>query len=256
MSGLQEKCKSLEELRRAFDKVYVSGYAMDNKGRAALAQASQAQAGGPAGTQRAEHQSEESIGAGPAEKIDARARAGVDQTEVRVNGSVAIWVFSRSGSGDGRGFVRAAVDGNSVAALRGCARSQPGRVYPTPEGRLVFDINDFDETIRGPFEWDLKRMAASLILAGRESGQKASAVQQAVLLCFERYCALMRHLCQYAVPGGGAIPGASAGRRCARARSVFESGARYALATCATAVDGAGWREDSEKFGRGKSQRL
>ena len=35
------------------------------------------------------------------------------------------------------------------------------------DGRLVFDINDFDETIRGPFEWDVKRMAASLILAGR-----------------------------------------------------------------------------------------
>jgi len=64
--------------------------------------------------------------------------------------------------------------------------------YATPEGKLVFDINDFDETIRGPFEWDLKRMAASLVLAGRESGQKASAVQQAVLQCVERYCAQMR----------------------------------------------------------------
>src|ERR1039458_2020932 len=40
------------------------------------------------------------------------------------------------------------------------------------DGRLVFDINDFDETIRGPFEWDVKRMAASLILAGREAGAK------------------------------------------------------------------------------------
>ena len=33
--------------------------------------------------------------------------------------------------------------------------------FAAPDGRLVFDINDFDETIRGPFEWDLKRMAAS-----------------------------------------------------------------------------------------------
>ncbi len=64
--------------------------------------------------------------------------------------------------------------------------------FATPEGRLVFDINDFDETIRGPFEWDLKRMAASLVLAGRESGQKASAVQQAVFRCMERYCVQMR----------------------------------------------------------------
>jgi uncharacterized protein (DUF2252 family) len=37
------------------------------------------------------------------------------------------------------------------------------------DGRLIFDINDFDETIRGPWEWDVKRMVASLVLAGRES---------------------------------------------------------------------------------------
>ena len=64
--------------------------------------------------------------------------------------------------------------------------------YAAPDGRLVFDINDFDETIRGPFEWDLKRMAASLVLAGREAGQKTSTVQQAVVQCIERYCAQMR----------------------------------------------------------------
>ena len=64
--------------------------------------------------------------------------------------------------------------------------------YAAPDGRLVFDINDFDETIRGPFEWDLKRMAASLVLAGREAGQKTSTVQQAVVRFIERYCAQMR----------------------------------------------------------------
>jgi len=42
--------------------------------------------------------------------------------------------------------------------------------FAAPDGRLVFDINDFDETIAGPFEWDVKRMAASLMLAGREAG--------------------------------------------------------------------------------------
>ncbi|MGP8258349.1 MAG: DUF2252 domain-containing protein [Acidobacteriaceae bacterium] len=44
--------------------------------------------------------------------------------------------------------------------------------FAAPDGRLVFDINDFDETIRGPFDWDVKRMATSLILAGREAGAK------------------------------------------------------------------------------------
>ncbi len=47
--------------------------------------------------------------------------------------------------------------------------------FAAPDGRLVFDINDFDETIPGPFEWDVKRMATSLALAGREAGVKASA---------------------------------------------------------------------------------
>src|SRR5215468_652493 len=39
--------------------------------------------------------------------------------------------------------------------------------FASPERRLVFDINDFDETLPGPFEWDVKRLAASLAVAGR-----------------------------------------------------------------------------------------
>ena len=42
--------------------------------------------------------------------------------------------------------------------------------YAAPEGYLVFDINDFDETVPGPWEWDLKRLATSLVLAAREAG--------------------------------------------------------------------------------------
>lgn len=64
--------------------------------------------------------------------------------------------------------------------------------FAAPDGRLVFDINDFDETIRGPFEWDLKRMAASLVLAGRESGHKESAARDAVEQCILRYAAQMQ----------------------------------------------------------------
>jgi uncharacterized protein (DUF2252 family) len=64
--------------------------------------------------------------------------------------------------------------------------------FAAPDGRLVFDINDFDETIRGPFEWDLKRMAASLVLAGRESGHKEAIARSAVEKCVERYAAQMR----------------------------------------------------------------
>jgi uncharacterized protein (DUF2252 family) len=68
--------------------------------------------------------------------------------------------------------------------------------FAAPDGRLVFDINDFDETIHGPFEWDLKRMAASLILAGRESGHKDGSAREAVIQCITHYATLMRTLAQ------------------------------------------------------------
>jgi len=59
--------------------------------------------------------------------------------------------------------------------------------FAAPDGRLVFDINDFDETTRAPFEWDLKRLATSLILAAREAGVKDSAAHVAVSAFLERY---------------------------------------------------------------------
>ncbi len=52
--------------------------------------------------------------------------------------------------------------------------------YAAPDGHLLFDINDFDETICGPFEWDLKRLAASVVLAGREAGERDAACGDAV----------------------------------------------------------------------------
>jgi uncharacterized protein (DUF2252 family) len=42
--------------------------------------------------------------------------------------------------------------------------------FASPERRLVFDLNDFDETLPGPFEWDVKRLVASMAVAGRENG--------------------------------------------------------------------------------------
>lgn len=79
-----------------------------------------------------------------------------------------------------------------VSQLCGDAHVRNLGAYAAPDGRLVFDINDFDEAIRGPFEWDLKRMAASLVLAGRASGHKDGASRKAVEACIQRYAALMR----------------------------------------------------------------
>ena len=79
-----------------------------------------------------------------------------------------------------------------ISQLCGDAHVRNLGAYAAPDGRLVFDINDFDETIRGPFEWDLKRMAASIMLAGRTAGHKESAAQLAVQNCIARYTAQMR----------------------------------------------------------------
>ena len=64
--------------------------------------------------------------------------------------------------------------------------------YASFDDRIVFDINDFDEAIRGPFEWDVKRLATSLILAGREAGIKRPARQAAVGTFLAQYRKSMR----------------------------------------------------------------
>jgi len=54
-------------------------------------------------------------------------------------------------------------------------------IYAAPDRRLVFSVNDFDETLPGPFEWDVKRLVASFAVAGRDRGFDA-ATRQAILL--------------------------------------------------------------------------
>ena len=53
-------------------------------------------------------------------------------------------------------------------------------LWATPERNLSFDLRDFDETLPGPFEWDVKRFAASLVVAARENGVKPARAAAAV----------------------------------------------------------------------------
>ena len=64
--------------------------------------------------------------------------------------------------------------------------------FASPERRLVFDVNDFDETLPGPFEWDVKRLAASLAVAGRDNGFPAKARRKIALAAGEGYRTAMR----------------------------------------------------------------
>jgi uncharacterized protein (DUF2252 family) len=60
-------------------------------------------------------------------------------------------------------------------------------VYATPERRLVFDINDLDETLPAPWEWDVKRLAASFVLACRSNGLSEDDARDSVLACVRSY---------------------------------------------------------------------
>lgn len=60
-------------------------------------------------------------------------------------------------------------------------------IYATPERNQVFDVNDFDETLPGPWEWDIKRFTASIVVAGRTNGFPAATNRQAVLNGVQSY---------------------------------------------------------------------
>ncbi len=67
--------------------------------------------------------------------------------------------------------------------------------YASPEGNPVFDVNDFDETWPGPFEWDVKRLATSLVVRGREESMSARECRALATRCARQY---QRHLRQLA----------------------------------------------------------
>ena len=60
-------------------------------------------------------------------------------------------------------------------------------VFASPERRLVFDINDFDETLPGPWEWDVKRLAASMLIAAQDNGFPVEHQDQVVLDTVQQY---------------------------------------------------------------------
>ncbi|MFJ5831768.1 DUF2252 domain-containing protein [Streptomyces sp. NPDC093089] len=69
-------------------------------------------------------------------------------------------------------------------------------VYASPERTLLFDVNDFDETLPGPFEWDVKRLAASITVAALQNGSAKSKAHRAALAAVESYRTAMRRLAE------------------------------------------------------------
>ena len=85
------------------------------------------------------------------------------------------------------------------AQLCGDAHLSNFGVFGTPERQLVFDVNDFDETLPGPFEWDVKRLAASIVVAGRANGFDDKATRAVVMATVASYRGAIRALAELAV---------------------------------------------------------
>src|SRR5439155_18221892 len=99
------------------------------------------------------------------------------------------------GSPNGMGHDLAATPASGISVqVSGDAHLANFGVYASPERNLLFDLNDFDETLPGPWEYDIKRLAASVVVAGRSSGIGGYSCQEAATACAFSY---RRHLREY-----------------------------------------------------------
>jgi uncharacterized protein (DUF2252 family) len=84
---------------------------------------------------------------------------------------------------------------NLEVQLCGDAHLSNFGLYASPERSLMFDVNDFDETLPGPFEWDVKRLAASFVIASRHNGFEEEAAREMALAAARSY---REHIATYA----------------------------------------------------------
>ena len=101
--------------------------------------------------------------------------------------AVSPFTFYRGAAAVMAADLGAAPQTNLRVQLCGDAHLSNFGIYRSPERSLVFDLNDFDETLPGPFEWDTKRLAASFIVAGRSLGWTRSFSHRALLYAMGAY---------------------------------------------------------------------
>lgn len=106
------------------------------------------------------------------EFIDISNRGRIERLiPLRIGRMIASpFTFFRGAAGLMAADLAAGPDSGLAAQICGDAHAANFGLYGTQRGEIVMDINDFDETVTGPWEWDLERLAASLVLAGREGG--------------------------------------------------------------------------------------
>ena len=127
------------------------------------------------------------------------------QAETRVPGLIAIrygrmlrspFAFYRGGAAIMAADLAAVPSTGITAQLCGDAHLSNFGTFAGPDRRLVFDLNDFDETHPGPFEWDVKRFAASIEVAGRDRGFPAGVRRRALRDGVRTYRESMRRLAE------------------------------------------------------------
>jgi uncharacterized protein (DUF2252 family) len=107
---------------------------------------------------------------------------------------VSAFTFYRGAAGIMAADLAASPSTDLVVQLCGDAHLSNFGVFAAPDRQLIFDINDFDETHPGPFEWDVKRLAASVAIGGRDLGFKEKDRRAAVAETVAEYRQEMRRL--------------------------------------------------------------
>ena len=107
---------------------------------------------------------------------------------------VSPFTFFRGGAAIMAADLAETPDSGLVTQLCGDAHLSNFGIFGTPERKLVFDINDFDETHPGPWEWDVKRLAASFEVAARECGWPRKVRRQILAATLREYRRAMREL--------------------------------------------------------------
>ncbi|TQS44158.1 DUF2252 domain-containing protein [Cryptosporangium phraense] len=132
----------------------------------------------------------------PVEFVERTNEGRVDQLiALRVGRMVASpFAFLRGSAGLMAADLAPTPTSGITAWICGDAHASNFGLYASPERRLVMDVNDFDETVVGPWEWDLKRLAASLVVAGREAGVDEGRARAAASDAARTYRAALREL--------------------------------------------------------------
>src|SRR5882762_8325243 len=100
---------------------------------------------------------------------------------------VSAFSFYRGGAAIMAGDLAGTPTSGLSVQLCGDAHLSNFGTFSSPERELVFDINDFDETLPGPWEWDVKRLAASVCIAGRDRAFEGKDIATAVLQTVAAY---------------------------------------------------------------------